>query len=249
MSGIFPVLAGLAKSGQRGSCHGCAGGSTWWERSLLAERSRAAEARGRLTCALLAVLAVALGGCGSKSKTTPKDAGPWTDAESGVQDAVPDAPSLPPVDGGRDGMALLPVDGGRDGAPPSPVDGEWDGAVLPAVDGGQDVTPPLPVDGGWDVTPPMPVDGARDGTALPPVDGGRDGMPPPPVDGGRDGVLPDTGALAAHRGSAILSGAVQARSGRYRVIMSTGQSPGSNGTAASSRYKMRGGLVGATQGR
>jgi hypothetical protein len=42
---------------------------------------------------------------------------------------------------------------------------------------------------------------------------------------------------------------VQARSGRYRVIMSTGQSPGSNGTAASNRYRMRGGLVGATQGR
>jgi uncharacterized membrane protein len=72
-------------------------------------------------------------------------------------------------------------------------------------------------------------------------------MPPLPVDSGRDGVLSDAGTLAAHRGSAILSGAVQARSGRFRVIMSTGQPLGS--TAASNKYKMRGGLVGATQGR
>jgi len=57
------------------------------------------------------------------------------------------------------------------------------------------------------------------------------------------------GALAAHGGSAILSGAVQARSGRYRVIMSTGQSPGSNLTATSSKYKLRSGLIGATQAR
>ena len=81
------------------------------------------------------------------------------------------------------------------------------------------------------------------------MDGGRDGTSRSSVDGGRDGVLPDMGALAAHGGSAILSGAVQARSGRYRVIMSTGQSPGSNLTATSSKYKLRSGLIGATQAR
>ena len=81
------------------------------------------------------------------------------------------------------------------------------------------------------------------------VDGGRDGTSPSSVDGGRDGVLPDMGALAAHGGRAVLSGAVQARSGRYRVIMSTGQSPGSNLTATSNKYKLRSGLIGATQAR
>ena len=76
----------------------------------------------------------------------------------------------------------------------------------------------------------------------------------PQVDGGGDGAVPDGGGgdgggVAGHRGTAIMAGAVDARSTRYRAVMSTGQSPGGNNTAATSTYKVRGGLVGATQGR
>jgi len=71
------------------------------------------------------------------------------------------------------------------------------------------------------------------------------------TDATSDGSGGDGGGatLRAHAGSAVMSGAVQASSPRYRVIMSTGQSPGGNGTASSANNKLRGGLVGATQGK
>jgi hypothetical protein len=86
-------------------------------------------------------------------------------------------------------------------------------------------------------------------SSVPQVDGGGDG--PAGTDGPvGDGPAGDGGAgIAGHRGTAVMSGAVQAQSTRYRVIMSTGQSPGGNTTAASGQHKLRGGLVGATQGR
>jgi hypothetical protein len=120
--------------------------------------------------------------------------------------------------------------GGKDAAPA--VDTASAGDTAPAVDTAPVVdTAPTP-----DVAPPA-VDAGRDATTRP--------------DAGRDGPAPDGGpaGLAAHRGTSVMAGAVQAKSSRFRVIMSIGQSPGGNGTAATSTYKARGGLVGATQGR
>jgi hypothetical protein len=57
------------------------------------------------------------------------------------------------------------------------------------------------------------------------------------------------GGLAAHKGSSVMTGGVTAQSAHYKVIMSTGQSPGGNGSAASATVKKQGGLVGATQGK
>jgi hypothetical protein len=57
------------------------------------------------------------------------------------------------------------------------------------------------------------------------------------------------GGLAAHRGTSVMAGGVSAQSEHYKVIMSTGQSPGGNGTASSATVKKQGGLVGATQGK
>jgi hypothetical protein len=55
--------------------------------------------------------------------------------------------------------------------------------------------------------------------------------------------------VKGHPAATVMSGAVSAKSANYRVIMSLGQGPGGNGTAASTNNKVRGGLVGATQGR
>ena len=84
----------------------------------------------------------------------------------------------------------------------------------------------------------------------------RDAEPPAGTDAGPLD-LPDAsaetgsdgGGLAPAAASALMSGAVRARSTRYEVIMSTGQSPGGNTAAASRNHRFTGGLVGATQGR
>jgi hypothetical protein len=88
---------------------------------------------------------------------------------------------------------------------------------------------------------------------APQRDAGTDGSTPDgstPDGGTPDGGTPDGGgpAFQGHRGTATVSGSVQATSSRFRVIMTTGQSPGGNNTASSSQHKVRGGLVGATQG-
>lgn len=49
------------------------------------------------------------------------------------------------------------------------------------------------------------------------------------------------------KGGAIVSGGVTAQSPNYKIIMSTGQAPGGNNSAASTKYQLKGGLPGATQ--
>ncbi|MCU0619932.1 MAG: hypothetical protein MUC69_00340 [Gemmatimonadales bacterium] len=103
----------------------------------------------------------------------------------------------------------------------------------------------------------LAIGGCASSTGTGQVDAGTqvDSSTPPVDGGGGDVAVPDGGGgdggagIAGHRGTAIMAGAVDAKSSRYRAVMSTGQSPGGNTTAASSTYKVRGGLVGATQGR
>jgi hypothetical protein len=51
-----------------------------------------------------------------------------------------------------------------------------------------------------------------------------------------------------HDGSAIVSGGVSASSANYKVIMSTGATPGGT-SGTSTGTTNRGGLVGSTQGK
>ena len=46
---------------------------------------------------------------------------------------------------------------------------------------------------------------------------------------------------------AFVSGGTVMTSANYRLILTTGESPGGNGVSTSSSYRMNGGLVGATQ--
>jgi hypothetical protein len=88
-------------------------------------------------------------------------------------------------------------------------------------------------------------------------DGGGQHDGPAAADGGSGdggsgdgGGSPDGGTLTrGHAGGATVAGGVSARSSRYRVVMSTGDSPGGGGPAASPTYKVRTGVVGATQGQ
>ncbi|MBI5482315.1 MAG: hypothetical protein HY906_25900 [Deltaproteobacteria bacterium] len=86
-------------------------------------------------------------------------------------------------------------------------------------------------------------------SATPDGGGQRDG--PPVTDAGGDAIVVPDGAVAVagRRGMATLSGAVTARSTKYRIIMNTGESPGGGGSAASAKYQLRGGVVGVTQGK
>ncbi len=56
------------------------------------------------------------------------------------------------------------------------------------------------------------------------------------------------GACGGHDGSALVSGGVVADSPNYTGVFSLGASPGVEGSASSPNYKLRGGLIGATQG-
>ncbi len=98
-----------------------------------------------------------------------------------------------------------------------------------------DAAHPSGIDAGFDGGGgPLLEDGGGDGD-IPPSDGGSSG------DGGSSsgGVRPSARSLAA--------GATVSTSPKYRAVRTLGQSPGGNGAASSSNFKMKGGLVGATQ--
>jgi hypothetical protein len=96
-----------------------------------------------------------------------------------------------------------------------------------AVDAGRDA-PALPDASATDASGDAATDaGATDGA----TDGG---------DGGR--------VLLPHAGMATVPGGVKAQSASYKMITTTGQSPGGNGSLSSPGYRMNGGVVGATQG-
>jgi hypothetical protein len=75
----------------------------------------------------------------------------------------------------------------------------------------------------------------------------KNGTTPPPGTPADMSTAPTPTATRNHTGSSTMSGAVTAHSANYKVIMSTGQGPGSNGTASSQNTKLRGGVIGATQ--
>ncbi|MCA9596696.1 MAG: hypothetical protein KC776_25440 [Myxococcales bacterium] len=52
---------------------------------------------------------------------------------------------------------------------------------------------------------------------------------------------------AGHSGMAMLSGGTVMSSTNYKLVLSTGQSPGGNGVMTSTSYRLQGGIVGATQ--
>jgi hypothetical protein len=54
---------------------------------------------------------------------------------------------------------------------------------------------------------------------------------------------------APRTGHALVTGGVTARSTHWQVIMTTGQAPGGNRTAASPSFKKKPGVVGATQAK
>jgi hypothetical protein len=64
------------------------------------------------------------------------------------------------------------------------------------------------------------------------------------------GAPPDLALFVAPpppKGGAVVSGGVTAQSPNYKIIMSTGQSPGGNNSSSSTKYQLKGGLPGATQ--
>jgi hypothetical protein len=74
-------------------------------------------------------------------------------------------------------------------------------------------------------------------------------------DGGSAGAAGDGGSAGAggnpgptaFQGTALVSGGIVAKSSKYTLVTTTGQAPGGNGVAKSSKYQLRGGLVGVTQ--
>ena len=56
-------------------------------------------------------------------------------------------------------------------------------------------------------------------------------------------------AVGPHKGSALVSGGVRAKSQNFTVVGTTGQSPGGNEVMKSPGRTFRGGVVGATQGK
>jgi hypothetical protein len=92
---------------------------------------------------------------------------------------------------------------------------------------------------------------AADGTCW---KNGQDPMPSPmpdmlmpdmaqPKDGGADGGE----IVKAHKGNGVMSGGVTATSEHFKVIMSTGDSPGGGAKTSSTNFKRSPGVVGATQ--
>jgi hypothetical protein len=45
----------------------------------------------------------------------------------------------------------------------------------------------------------------------------------------------------------LVSGGTVMKSAGYKLVLTTGQSPGGNGVMSSTNYKLRSGVVGATQ--
>lgn len=60
-----------------------------------------------------------------------------------------------------------------------------------------------------------------------------------PLDGGPP--------VSSHMGSSIVAGAVRAASPNYRLIMTTGPSPGGTRAASSSSFQLRGGPIGSLE--
>jgi hypothetical protein len=86
------------------------------------------------------------------------------------------------------------------------------------------------------------VDAGRDEPALPDASA-TDASGDAATDGGDGGRV-----LLPHAGMATVPGGVKAQSASYKMITTTGQSPGGNGSLSSPGYRMNGGVVGATQG-
>jgi hypothetical protein len=84
-------------------------------------------------------------------------------------------------------------------------------------------------------------DGGDGGRLDASADGATDGA----IDGGDGG---DAGAVALP-GVALVSGGTVCASPKYRMIVSLGQGPGGNDSSASPKYRLKGGVVGATQPR
>ncbi|MCU0656846.1 MAG: hypothetical protein MUF64_16815 [Polyangiaceae bacterium] len=76
--------------------------------------------------------------------------------------------------------------------------------------------------------------------------GGSAGSAGSAGDGGSAGAGGDPGPTA-FQGTALVSGGTVAKSSKYTLVTTTGQAPGGNGVAKSSKYQLRGGLVGVTQ--
>jgi hypothetical protein len=59
----------------------------------------------------------------------------------------------------------------------------------------------------------------------------------------------DGAASPGQNGLAIVSGAAVCASPKYKMVVSLGQGPATNGVSASPKFRMTGGVVGATQGK
>ena len=131
--------------------------------------------------------------------------------------------------GGDDSQVQSPgLDAGKDGANVVPQDG-GKGEGGSGIDAGKD-------GGGADAD----RDGgsSMDGSAA---DSGG-------VDASGDGGVSEGGTVAkGHGASAMVSAGAVSRSPDYTLTGTLGQSPGGNNTSSSRSYKLRGGVVGATQ--
>ena len=77
----------------------------------------------------------------------------------------------------------------------------------------------------------------------------KNGQDPGVTDVGDMAIGPDMAQLppSATKGGTVLSGGTTASSAHYKIIMSTGQSPGGNVDSKSSSYKVKSGLPALTQ--
>jgi hypothetical protein len=107
-----------------------------------------------------------------------------------------------------------------------------------AVDAGRDAPAP-PDANGTDASGDAATGDAATGDAAT-GDAATDAGATDGGDGGR--------VLLPHAGMATVPGGVKAQSASYKMITTTGQSPGGNGSLSSPGYRMNGGVVGATQG-
>jgi hypothetical protein len=57
----------------------------------------------------------------------------------------------------------------------------------------------------------------------------------------------NTNSKGGHPAMDTVSGGTVMTSSSYRLVLTTGQGPGGNGTLTSTSYRIHGGLVGATQ--
>lgn len=172
-----------------------------------------------------ALLALASVGCSSSARDDVIEA--LRDAGYDVADAPPDDRS----DGQPD--AKPDADAG-DGAADADVDAEADASADADASTDADAAPDAEVDA--DAAADADVDGATDAA--------NDGDAA--IDAGAD-ATDDAGAHRAHTGAALAAGAVKARSAHYQIVTTLGQAPGGNANMSSPSYRLKAGLVGATQ--